>query len=167
MVFGLFLVLLLSMIDVWIWTIETDAVDASVEQGVGVAMAAASLSATTTPALTDVYPSVVPLLRQPLLGTSVEDWYAGNLAALRSAVGPHRCPTSDEVANYFAAQRSGYDGVGHVVVCAVGDGAGHVLVSVSGYALSFVPPALGPLNWRAWGLPISESAAVSLGTYGP
>lgn len=167
LVFGLFLIALMAILDSWIWTIETDAADAAVEQGIGVAMSAQASATSTTPALTDVYASVLPLLRQPMLGTSVEDWYAAGLATLRAEVGPGLCPTADEVADYFQALGSGYDGVGHVVVCAVEDGAGHVTVAVTGYAVSFVPPGLGPFNWRGWGLPISESASVNVGTYSP
>jgi hypothetical protein len=167
LVFVLFLVCLLAIIDSWVWTIETDAADAAVEQGIGVAMSAEASAINTSPALTDVYASVLPLLHQPLLGTSVEDWYAPELAALRDEVGATRCPTADEVADYFEGLGSGYDGVGHVVVCAVDDGAGHVTVAVTGYAISFVPPGLGPLNWRGWGLPITQSASVNVGTYSP
>ena len=167
LVFGLFLVALMAILDTWIWTIETDAADASVEQGIGVAMSAAGSATSTTPALTDVFASVVPLLQQPMLGTTVEDWYAANLAALRGEIGPNACPTSDQVADYFDGLHSGYDGVGHVVVCAVNDGAGHVTVAITGYALSAVPPGIGPFNWRGWGLPISELASVNVGTYSP
>ena len=167
LVFGLFLVALLAIIDAWIWTIESDAVDASVEQGIGVAMSALGSAISPTPALTDVYASVLPLLRAPLLGTSVEDWYAAGLFGLRTEVGPTGCPSADQVADYFQGRGSGLDGVGHVVVCAVDDGAGHVIVAVTGYAVSFVPPGLGPFNWRGWGLPISESASVNVGTYSP
>ena len=167
LVFGLFLVSLLAIIDAWIWTIETDAVDASVEQGIGVAMSALGSAVSPTPALTDVYSSVLPLLRAPLLGTSLEDWYAPDLDGLRTQVGPTRCPSADEVADYFQSRGSGLQGVGHLVVCAVEDGAGHVIVAVTGFAVSFVPPGLGPFNWRGWGLPISESASVNVGTYSP
>jgi hypothetical protein len=167
LVFGLFLVALMAILDTWIWTIETDAADASVEQGIGVAMSAQGSATSLTPALTDVYASVLPLLREPLLGTSVEDWYAPNLATLRGEIGPNACPTADQVADYFDALHSGYDGVGHVIVCAVDDGAGHVTVAVTGYALSMVPPGFGPLNWRGWGLPISETASVNVDTYQP
>jgi len=167
LVLGLFLVSLLAIIDAWIWTIETDADDASVEQGIGVAMSAMGSAVSPTPALRAVYSSVVPLLRAPLLGTSVEDWYAADLQGLRAAVGPNRCPSPDQVADYFQSRGSGFDGVGHVVVCAVEDGAGHVTVAVTGYAVSFVPPGLGRFNWRGWGLPISESASVNVGTYSP
>jgi hypothetical protein len=167
LVFGLFLVSLLAIIDAWIWTIETDAVDASVERGIGVAMSALGSAVSPTPALTDVYSSVLPLLRAPLLGTSLEDWYAPDLDGLRTQVGPTRCPSADEVADYFQSRGSGLQGVGHLVVCAVEDGAGHVIVAVTGFAVSFVPPGLGPFNWRGWGLPISESASVNVGTYSP
>jgi hypothetical protein len=167
LVFGLFLVALMAILDTWIWAIETDAADASVEQGIGVAMSAAGSATSTTPALTDVYVSVLPLLQQPMLGTAVEDWYAADLAALRDQIGPNACPTSDQVADYFDSLHSGYDGVGHVVVCAVNDGAGHVTVAITGYALSMVPPSIGPFNWRGWGLPISETASVNVGTYSP
>jgi hypothetical protein len=170
LVFGLFLVALMAIIDSWIWTIETDAADAAVEQGIGVAMSAAGLATSTTPALTSVYASVLPLLKPPLLGTSVENWYAPNLAAWRDErdkVGLTSCPTADEVADHFQSLNPGTDGVGHVVVCAVEDGAGHVTVKVTGYALSFVPPGLGPFNWRGWGLPISESASMTAETYSP
>ncbi len=167
LVFGLFLVSLVAIIDAWIWTIETDAVDASVEQGIGVAMSAMGSADSPTPALTDVYASVQPLLRAPLLGTSVEDWYAADLDGLRTEVGPTRCPSAEQVADYFQSRGSGLEGVGHVVVCADEDGAGHVTVAVAGFAVSFVPPGLGPFNWRGWGLPISESASVNVGTYSP
>ena len=102
-----------------------------------------------------------------MLGTSVEDWYAADLATLHSEIGPNACPTADQVADYFNSLHSGYDGVGHVVVCAVEDAADHVTVTVTGYALSMVPPGLGPFNWRGWGLPITESASVVVGTYSP
>jgi hypothetical protein len=167
LVFGLFLVALMAILDTWIWTIETDAADASVEQGIGVAMSAKGSAVSTSPAITDVYASVLPLLQQPMLGTAVEDWLSPNLAPLRDQIEPNACPTADQVANYFDGLHSGYDGVGHVVVCAVEDGAGHVTVTVTGYALSMVPPALGPFNWRGWGLPITESASVIVGTYSP
>jgi len=167
LVFGLFLVSLLAMIDAWVWTIETDAVDASVEQGIGVAMSAMGSAVSPTPALRDVYSSVLPLLRAPLLGTSVEDWYAADLGGLRAQVGRTGCPSADQVANYFQSRGSGFEGVGHVVVCAAEDDSGHVIVAVTGYAVSFVPPGLGPFNWRGWGLPISESASVNTGTYSP
>ena len=145
LVFGLFLLSLMAIVDSWIWTIETDAADAAVEQGIGVAMSAAGAATNTTPALTSVYASVLPLLKPPLLDTSVENWYAPTLAALRHEVGATRCPTADEVADYFQGLHSGYDGVGHVVVWPW-DGAGHVTVAVTGYALSFVPPELGPFQ---------------------
>jgi hypothetical protein len=167
LVFGLFLVGLLAILDSWVWTIETDAADAAVEQGIGVAMSATGTPTSTTPALTDVYASVRPLLRQPMLGTSVDDWYAADLTGLRDQVGPARCPTADEVADYFQGLGDGRGGAGHVVVCAVDDGAGHVTVAITGYALSLVPPGFGPLNWRGWGLPITESASVNVGTYSP
>jgi len=167
LVFVLFLVMLLGIMDLWIWTIETDAADASVEQGIGVALSALGLATSPTPALGDVYANVLPILQPPMLGTTVEDWYAPNMAGLRAEIGSVQCPTADQVADYFQALGLGYDGVGHVVVCAVADGTGHVTVAVTGYALSFVPPGLGPLNWRGWGLPVSESASVIIGTYSP
>jgi hypothetical protein len=167
LVFLLFLVMLFAIVDSWIWTIEADASDASVEQGVGIALSALGSAASETPALTDVYANVFPILQSPMLGTTVEDWYAPNMAGLRAEIGPTQCPTADQVADYFEGLGSGYDGVGHVVVCAVTDGAGHVTVAVTGYALSFIPPGLGPLNWRGWGLPVSESASVNIGTYSP
>ena len=167
LVFGPFLVALFAIVDTWIWTIETDAADASVEQGIGVAMSAEGSATSSSPALTDVYASVLPLLRQPMLGTSVEDWYSPSLAPLRDEMGPTACPTADQVADYFNSLHSGYDGVGHVVVCTVEDGGGHVMVTVTGYALSMVPPGVGPFNWRGWGLPITESASVVVGTYSP
>ena len=167
LVFGLFLLALMAILDTWIWTIETDAADASVEQGIGVAMSAQGSATSLTPALTDVYANVLPLLQQPMLGTTVENWYASNLAALRGEIGPNACPTADQVADYFNDLHSGYDGVGHVVVCAADDGDGHVTVAITGYALSMVPPGFGPFNWRGWGLPISETASVNVGTYSP
>jgi hypothetical protein len=86
---------------------------------------------------------------------------------LSGEIGPNACPTSDQVADYLDGLHSGYDGVGHVVVCVVNDGAGHVTVAITGYALSMVPPGFGPFNWRGWGLPISETASVNVGTYSP
>lgn len=166
-VFLLFLTMLLAVMDTWIWTIEIDATDAAVEQGIGVALSALVSPTSTSPALVDVYAEILPILRPPLLGTSVEDWYGSDLADLRTDIGPAQCPSADQVADYFNGLHLGYDGVGHVVVCAVEDGAGHVTVAVAGYALSFVPPGLGPLNWRGWGLPVSASASVSIGTYSP
>ncbi|MGO8685557.1 MAG: TadE/TadG family type IV pilus assembly protein [Candidatus Dormibacteria bacterium] len=167
LVFLLFLTMLLAVMDSWIWTIEIDAADAAVEQGVGVALSALGSATSPTPALGDVYADILPILQPPLLGTSVDDWYGPRLADLRAEMGPTQCPTADQVADYFNGLRSGYDGVGHVVVCAIDDGAGHVTVTVAGYAVSFVPPGLGPLNWRGWGLPVSESASVDIGTYAP
>lgn len=167
LVFLLFLTMLLAVMDSWIWTIEIDAADAAVEQGVGVALSALGSATSPTPALGDVYADILPILQPPLLGTSVDDWYGPRLADLRAEMGPTQCPTADQVADYFNGLRSGYDGVGHVVVCAIDDGAGHVTVTVAGYAVSFVPPGLGPLNWRGWGLPVSELASVDIGTYAP
>jgi len=167
LVFLLFLVMLFAILDSWIWTIETDAADASVEQGIGVALSALGSATSPTPALAEVYANVLPILQPPMLGTAVEDWYAAGMAGLRAQLGPGQCPTADQVADYFEGLDSGYDGVGNVVVCAVADGDGHVTVAVTGYALSFIPPGLGPLNWRGWGLPVSESASVTVGTYSP
>jgi len=156
LVFGLFLVVLLGIVDSWIWTIESDAADVSVEQGVGVAMSALQSPTSLTPATGEVYLAILPLLKAPMLGTEVEDWSS---SAWRSEIPPTRCPTADEVFEH--------EGVGHVIVCAVADGDGHVIVAVTGYALSLIPPGLGVLNWQGWGLPITESAAVNTGTYSP
>ncbi len=153
-VFTLFLLMLFAIVDAWIWTIESNAADAAVEQGIGVALAAPPASPTSvTNDTAGVYPYALSLIREPMLGTSVDQWNpppgwpAGT------------CPTADDVANAV--------GVGHVDVCAVNDGAGHVTVVVAGYGLSFIPPGLSLFELRPWGLPIYQSASVSIGTYSP
>jgi hypothetical protein len=148
-VFALFLAMLLAIIDSWVWTIESNAADAAVEQGIGVALAAPAGAPTSTVDNTaGVYPSVAPLLRQAMFATDVTAWTVSGA-----------CPTTAEEAEP--------SGTGHVFVCAENDGAGHVTVVVAGYALSFVPPPLSLFVSRPWGLPISESASVSVGIYAP
>jgi hypothetical protein len=156
LVFGLFLMMLMTILDAWFWVLETDAAVAAVEQGVGVALAAYGSPLSPTTAVQAVYGEVAPALTPSMPGTSVEDWYA---TSWRSQIPSTRCPTADEVADH--------EGVGHVVVCAADDGAGHVIVSVTGYASSMIPPAFGVFNWRGGGLPVAEEAAVDAGTYAP
>ncbi|HXZ99805.1 MAG TPA: TadE family protein [Candidatus Binatia bacterium] len=152
LVFGLFLVMLFAIVDAWIWTIESNAADAAVEQGIGVALAAPPGSPTSTQGdVAGVYQSTLPLLRQPMFGTSVDPWKP----PLGWPAGT--CPDSDYVADH--------QGVGHVDVCAAEDGAGHVTVAVSGYAYSFIPPGISAFTFRSWGLPIEESASVNAGVY--
>jgi hypothetical protein len=156
LVFGLFLLMLMAIMDSWFWVVETDAAVSAVEQGVGVALAANGSPLSTTSGVRAVYADVAPALRPAMTGTAVEDWYA---TGWRSDIPATRCPTADEVADH--------EGVGHVIVCATDDGAGHVIVSVSGYASSMIPPAFGPFDWRGGGLPVSEESAVASGTYAP
>jgi hypothetical protein len=156
LVFGLFLLMLMAILDSWFWVVETDAAVSAVEQGVGVALAAYGSPLSTTTAVQAVYAEVAPALRPAMPGTAVEDWYA---TIWRSQIPSSRCPTAAEVADH--------EGVGHVIVCATDDGSGHVIVSVTGYASSMVPPALGIFNWRGGGLPVAEEAAVNAGTYAP
>jgi Flp pilus assembly protein TadG len=151
-VFTLFLVMLFAILDAWLWTIESGAADAAVEQGIGVALAAPTTSPTSTGSdLAAVFPYAMSVLRAPMLGTAVGRW------TVSSGGG---CPAA-------AIDVERVQGVGHVDVCAVRDGHGHVTVAVAGYSLSVVPPGLSLFELPAWGLPIYESASVSVGTYAP
>lgn len=149
LVFGLFLAMLLAIVDSWVWCIESGAADAAVEQAIGIALAAppgAPLSVTGD--IAGVFPSTRGLLAQAMFATRVERWS-----------GSRGCPASAAEAEPV--------GAGRIYVCAAGDGAGHVTVTVAGYAASLVPPGLSLLGVRAGGLPIFESASVTAGTYTP
>ncbi len=153
-VFTLFLMMLFAILDAWMWVIESDAADAAVEQGIGYALAAPPGSpAAPKGDLTGVYDNVLPLLREPMLGTEIVPW----VAPAEWSAGAGTPPTALQVANT--------DGVGRVAVFAQYDGAGHVTVAVTGYARSFIPPPLSLFGFPAWGLPIDESASSSVGLY--
>jgi hypothetical protein len=154
LVFTLFLMMLLAILDAWMWVIESDAADAAVEQGIGYALAAPPGSpAAPKGDLTGVYDNLLPLLHEPLIGTQVVRWAAP--AGWKEGAGTP--PTALQVATV--------DGVGSVAVFAAYDGAGHVTVAVTGYARSFIPPPLSLFGFPAWGLPIDESASASVGVY--
>ncbi len=149
LVCGLFLAMLLAIVDSWVWTIESDAADAAVDQGIGVALAAPAGAPTSTSGdVGGVFPSISGMLARAMFATRVEPW---------RGAGP--CPAG--------AAQAEPEGSGRVYVCAVDDGAGHVTVTVAGYAASLIPPGLSLFGVRSGGLPVFESASVTTGTYAP